>query len=189
MSEIIFLGCGSVGKTLISRQIIHHLKSSKDKKGSQQSSLNQATMHLAPLNVVTTPTTGMQFESVRLDGTAEVKLREVGYDMARLWHKYYKKADALLYVIDASNRAQLALSSVELYRILENPSVAKKPLCILYNKIDQSLCMEIESIRQYVHVAELRQAHKAPVFDCPVSALKGWNFDVVVDILRRCLKR
>ncbi len=105
----------------------------------------------------------MQYESAQLSDGKSITLREVGYDMARLWHKYYSKADVLLYVIDASNRAQLAMASVELYRVLENPSVSKpsnaKPLVILYNKIDQSQSMDIETLRQFLHVAELRACH------------------------------
>lgn len=111
------------------------------------------------INATTTPTTGMQFESIQFQGHGVV-LREVGYDMARLWHKYYKKADVLLFVVDAANRAQLAQASVELYRILEHPSAKSKPLILLFNKIDQSLCMDIETVRQFIHVAELRKVHK-----------------------------
>ena len=131
MPEVIFLGCGSVGKTLVSRQIIKHMAgkaaASSGRESKTQSPRSASTPRSGAgggggkkgdphqptpaLNVMTTPTTGMQFETVHIDGQ-EIVLREVGYDMARLWHKYYKKADVLLYVVDASNRAQLSKASV-----------------------------------------------------------------------------
>ena len=144
--EVLVLGCGAVGKTLISRRIRHELQSEKAHGSSK-------------LNAVTTPTTGMQFEKIRLEGK-EITIRETGYDMARLWHKYYKKADVLLFAVDASRRCQLACASVELLRILQNPSVAEKPLIIIYNKIDQALCMDVESIRQFMHIEELKTSRK-----------------------------
>ncbi len=237
--EFILLGCSSSGKTLVSRQLMQSCAAADEKsqatllsttsRGSinslgSNSSRGSITISressggashrrpVPPVNAVTTPTTGMQFETIQLGGRS-VTLREVGFDMARLWHKYYKKADALLYVFDACNRAQLAVATVELYRVLENPAVHGKPVILLFNKIDQSQCMDAVAMRQYIHVPELRANHRvrlvfrgwlfllfmpwrlmrcllvaaihltpplrraanttqAPVFDCPVSALK-----------------
>lgn len=159
--EIIFLGCSAVGKTLVSRQIVNGAASKRvTEKNTESFEPNHFPTGLKQptVNPMTTPTTGMQYEKLSLNGR-EVVLREVGFDMARLWHKYYKKADILLYVVDTANRPQLAAASIELYRILENPVVHEKPLIILFNKIDQALHMDPIFLNQYIHVTELRAHH------------------------------
>lgn len=149
--EAIFLGCSAVGKTLLTKQI--------KQMASCRGSHSKTRTNNSPIQLKTTPTTGMQFENISLAGSKMV-LREVGYDMARLWHKYYKKSNIIVFVIDMTNKVQLASATMELFRILNNPVTVNMPLILLYNKIDRALRMDVATVRSFIHVNDLRSSRQ-----------------------------
>ncbi|KAL7671139.1 hypothetical protein ACOME3_006047 [Neoechinorhynchus agilis] len=61
-----------------------------------------------------------------------------GHEQARkVWQTYFPVVDAIVFVVDASNRARLADAKKELDDILLNEDVINCPVLVLGNKIDK----------------------------------------------------
>jgi ADP-ribosylation factor related protein 1 len=64
-----------------------------------------------------------------------------------LWHRYYDDADAIIYVLDASNRDRLPDSWEVLETVLSAPQIAGSPLLLLANKQDVEHALTVEDVR------------------------------------------
>jgi ADP-ribosylation factor related protein 1 len=64
-----------------------------------------------------------------------------------LWHRYYDDADAIIYVVDASNRDRLPDSWEVLETVLSTPQLTGTPLLLLANKQDIENALTVEDIR------------------------------------------
>jgi ADP-ribosylation factor-like protein 6 len=55
-----------------------------------------------------------------------------------LWETYYKEADAIIFVVDSSDRLRLCVARDELRNVLEHPDVVsrKPPMLFFANKMD-----------------------------------------------------
>ncbi|OQR76515.1 hypothetical protein BIW11_07731 [Tropilaelaps mercedesae] len=109
----------------------------------------------------TFPTTGLNISDVRLlvGGRRQlvVTVRELGGVMFNLWtkHSVERDIDAILFVVDASNREFFAPAQVGLYDVLTCGAIA--PVLVVFNKAD--LCTEgdVEEYRQTLGVERLSE--------------------------------
>ncbi|XP_018496720.2 ADP-ribosylation factor-like protein 8d [Galendromus occidentalis] len=111
-------------------------------------------------------TTGLNISDLRLSTSASrkgtmVTVRELGGVMYNLWTKHAvdKDIDAIIFVIDGSNREFFPTAHVGLYDILTCGSTA--PLLIVFNKADLCSDNDIERYRQALGVDRLKEfAHQ-----------------------------
>lgn len=68
-------------------------------------------------------TVGTNIFTIKLVNGQNEFVRELGGEMAPLWHKYFTNAKKVIYVVDASNLCQISAAGVLFYTILANPSL------------------------------------------------------------------
>lgn len=94
--------------------------------------------------LVTVPTIGTNLTFIPgKKRKSNICLRELGGVMAPIWPSYYQDCKGLLFVIDASNRQQIAVASMLLLKTLSNKNLGATPTLIILNKLDacQRECM------------------------------------------------
>jgi ADP-ribosylation factor-like protein 6 len=120
-ARILVIGLDNSGKTTI----INYLKA---KKG-------------APANISyeVTPTVGFQVEEF-----ASNNIKFTVYDMSgqgryrSLWEQYYEDAQAIIYVLDSTDKLRMCVAKEELWTLLGNEMIKSKNIPVLFfaNKID-----------------------------------------------------
>ena len=110
----------------------------------------------------TVPTMGFTVDTLTLHG-ANVQLADVcGQDAMRvIWLSFFHSADAIIYVVDGTDRERLGVAIEELERVLLYPSTRGKPLLLLCNKQDMG-AMDVKDIK----------------FDVPHDIWRGFNVSV-----------
>eukprot|EP00471_Norrisiella_sphaerica_P001788 CAMPEP_0184490468 /NCGR_PEP_ID=MMETSP0113_2-20130426/17955_1 /TAXON_ID=91329 /ORGANISM="Norrisiella sphaerica, Strain BC52" /LENGTH=248 /DNA_ID=CAMNT_0026874363 /DNA_START=147 /DNA_END=890 /DNA_ORIENTATION=+ len=88
------------------------------------------TCHLNPGE-----TCGIDYKVLEYRGT-EFRIREVGYPMRECWSDFYESCDVLIYVIDATDRLQVAPASTWLTDAAKHEKLLSTPILIVFNKID-----------------------------------------------------
>jgi len=97
--------------------------------------------------VPTIPTIGFNVETLELRNV-KITLWDVGgqHKLRPLWKHYYLNTQAVIFVVDASNRDRLQESRMELVKLLSEKELKDAALLILANKQDVTSCCTIEQI-------------------------------------------
>merc|ERR1719445_346148 len=97
--------------------------------------------------VPTIPTIGFNVETLEFKNV-KITLWDVGGQnkLRPLWKHYYLNTQAVIFVLDASNRERLGESRTELVKLLSEKELKDASLLILANKQDQEGCAGIEEI-------------------------------------------
>jgi ADP-ribosylation factor-like protein 6 len=128
-ASIMVIGLDHSGKSCI----INQLKKGAAKKGSAESKAADA--------FEATPTVGFQTEEF-----AKNNIKFQVYDMSgqsryrNLWETYYKDAQAIIFVVDSSDKFRVAVAKEELDMLMSHPDVVSNPVPLLVyaNKMDIS---------------------------------------------------
>ncbi|EGR29283.1 hypothetical protein IMG5_159290 [Ichthyophthirius multifiliis] len=96
------------------------------------------------------------------------------------WGLYTRDADAILFVIDTSNRDTQAISKRELHTLLEDKELQNIPILIVGNKIDLKGHL---SEKEIIEGMNLDYVTTNPWIVVMVSALKGDNISLIIDWL------
>jgi small GTP-binding protein len=85
--------------------------------------------------VATAPTIGSNVEQVQL-GNLSFELWDLGgqANQRSAWSRYFNNLDAIIVVLDSSDRERIPIAKQELYQILAAQELEKVPLLILANK-------------------------------------------------------
>ncbi|XP_026727477.1 ADP-ribosylation factor-like protein 16 [Trichoplusia ni] len=67
-----------------------------------------------------------------------LSIREVGGEMAPLWHNYLDGVEKVIYVIDTSNLCQISAAAVLLYTLLAEPKLKNAKFILVLSKMDAS---------------------------------------------------
>jgi GTP-binding protein SAR1 len=73
----------------------------------------------------------------------------------KVWAEYFFAVDAIVFIIDASNRERFAEAKFELDAILCNEEIINCPILILGNKIDMENAADEEEIKTYFNLGHL----------------------------------
>ena len=85
------------------------------------------------------PTMGFHISNVQVNNCVMQFADLAGQDTMRtLWRSLYHAADGVVYVIDGTDTARLALAMSELKIVMDYPALEDKPFLILVNKQDEN---------------------------------------------------
>ena len=111
--RILMLGLDNSGKT----SILYRLKLGQPKR--------------------TVPTIGFNVETLEYKNIAFTVWDVGGQEKLRaLWHHYFASAQALIFVVDSSDRARLTEAAAELHRLIKEEELHNSLLLVLANKQD-----------------------------------------------------
>ena len=131
----------------------------------------------------TRPTTGSEIDSFAAGGV-ELKVREVGSQFQLRWAKWYGNADAVLFVVDASDPNAAAATSFALFDLLAETADGRVPVLVLLNKCERCSSREARTrMRTLLHLDALRWEERLDVLDA--SAATGEGFSDVASWLER----
>lgn len=86
-----------------------------------------------------TPTVGFRTEELQVKNLIITCYDMSGQSQYRsLWERYYAKAEAIIFVIDSSDRIRTCIAKSELDELLKHPDLIYKPIPLLFfaNKMD-----------------------------------------------------
>ena len=138
-ADVLILGCGGVGKSLILRYIRKITLMEGNNNNNKFDGVGDAP------TLQCQSTVGVEIDQIRLHGITnsknrnrDIRIREVGSPMIPMWKVYSRDCFSLIYIIDSSNRTQITESTIEFFKILNDlpPDDIDFPVLIVNNKID-----------------------------------------------------
>lgn len=129
----------------------------------------------------TIPTVGTYVDEIWLGRKIKCVLREFGGCMAPIWGTAYEDCHMIIYVVDASNAAQLSTATVLLMEGLKDEKLADKPVLVLFNKTDIAWCSLLE-MKWAMRLEDLTTNYKLSVVDGSYKTNEGLDriFDWLV---------
>ncbi|KUJ20887.1 ARF/SAR superfamily [Mollisia scopiformis] len=88
------------------------------------------------------------------------------------WRNYFEKTDALIWVVDATDRLRVDDCREELHGLLQEERLSGASLLVFANKTDVSGCMDEDEIQQGLQLDAIK-THKWHIIRC--SAITGAN--------------
>mmetsp|Transcript_29456 Transcript_29456/g.68284 ORF Transcript_29456/g.68284 Transcript_29456/m.68284 type:complete len:182 (-) Transcript_29456:194-739(-) len=119
----------------------------------------------------TAPTVGFQIESFSKSNISFTCVDMSGAGRYRsLWEHYYKDAQAIVFVIDCSDKLRMCVVKEELDRLLRHPDTGKRPTMFFANKMDIS--GHLQAV-ECVQILELDKIKDRPWHITASNALTG----------------
>jgi ADP-ribosylation factor-like protein 8 len=127
------------------------------------------------------PTVGFNMRKVS-KGNVTIKLWDLGGQprFRSMWERYCRGVSAIVYVVDAADRDNIAISRNELHDLLNKPSLGGIPLLVLGNKIDKPEAISKPALIDQMGLAGLNDREVACY---TISCKNSTNIDVVIDWL------
>eukprot|EP00798_Chlamydomonas_sp_ICE-L_P020505 gene20505-27296_t len=148
-AKILFLGLDNSGKTTL----MHMLK---DERMVQHQPTQYPTSEELQL-------AGINFKAFDLGG----------HEIARrVWRDYYAKVDAIVYLVDASDRERFTESKKELDSLLADEVLADVPFLVLGNKIDLPSASSEDELRQWLGLSYTTGKGKGSLSDMQTRPLE-----------------
>ncbi|KAM5274211.1 ADP-ribosylation factor-like protein 16 isoform 1-T1 [Ctenodactylus gundi] len=169
----LLLGAAGVGKTLLVKRLQNILPRrlcSRDGKGG----LGEPPP--------TRPTVGTDLTDIMAPGN--ITIRELGGCMGPIWSSYYGNCHSLLFMVDASNPAQLSASCVQLLGVLSAEQLAEASVLILFNKIDLPCYMTLEEVKSLIRLSDIITCAKQNISTAEISARTGTGLGTVLHWLQ-----
>jgi ADP-ribosylation factor-like protein 3 len=104
------------------------------------------------------PTFGFNMKSVQHD-RFKLNIWDVGgqREIREYWTNYFENTDALIYVVDSTDKARLEETSQELSYLLEQEKLAKVPVLVYANKQDLSSSLPASEISEAMDLHSIRE--------------------------------
>ncbi|KAI1810897.1 ADP-ribosylation factor family-domain-containing protein [Poronia punctata] len=147
--RILMLGLDNAGKTTIVKKIMNE-----------------------DVNTVS-PTLGFIIKTIDYEGY-KLNIWDVGGQktLRSYWRNYFEKTDALIWVVDATDRLRIDDCREELHGLLQEERLSGASLLVFANKTDVQGCMDEVEILQGLQLKSIR-THRWHVLRC--SAMTGEN--------------
>jgi small GTP-binding protein len=81
----------------------------------------------------TVPTVGLNVEQITYRGLS-LTLWDVSGQATRLWKHYFDKINAIIFVVDSSDREKIAKAKEELHRVILDEELSSAPVLVFANK-------------------------------------------------------
>ena len=81
------------------------------------------------------PTVGLNVEQISYRGLS-LTMWNVSGQATRLWKHYFDKINAIIFVVDASDRERIQKAQEELHRVISDEELAGAPVLVFANKQD-----------------------------------------------------
>ncbi|RAL59477.1 hypothetical protein DID88_006592 [Monilinia fructigena] len=147
--RILMLGLDNAGKTTIVKKIMGE-----------------------DVNTVS-PTLGFIIKTIEHDGY-KLNIWDVGGQktLRSYWRNYFEKTDALIWVVDATDRLRIEDCKEELHALLQEERLSGASFLVFANKTDVNGCMKETEIQEMLELDAIR-THKWHIINC--SAMSGKN--------------
>ena len=119
------------------------------------------------------PTLGFQIHTLSFKGF-DVNIWDVGgqKSLRTYWKNYFESTDALIWVVDSSDRMRLTDCSLELHQLLQEERLMGASLLVLANKQDLPGSLDSDTIAKHLRLDKII-THHCQVLPC--SAFTGEN--------------
>ena len=97
------------------------------------------------------------------------------------WSTFFAGTDAILFVVDAADRARIEEARRELFRVLEDESTKNCCICVLANKMDLPNSLSQQEVTSSLQLTEISKDHAWGIF--PTCAFTGQGLNEVVNWL------
>ncbi|XP_024368459.1 uncharacterized protein [Physcomitrium patens] len=134
----------------------------------------------------TQPTVGFNLESLQYRQQTLVMWDVGGQEKIRsLWHHYFVKSQALIFVVDSSDPSRIPEARKELQKLLHETELKDAKLLVYANKQDVQNCLSVSDLADMLDLSlvEDREWH---VQGCSASTGKGVyeGLDWLVEVLK-----
>ncbi|KAK4231550.1 hypothetical protein QBC38DRAFT_466038 [Podospora fimiseda] len=149
--RILMLGLDNAGKTTIVKKIMGE-----------------------DVNTVS-PTLGFNIKTIDYEGY-KLNIWDVGGQktLRSYWRNYFEKTDALIWVVDTTDRLRIDDCREELHNLLGEERLSGASLLVFANKTDVKGCMTREELLKALRLDEIR-THRWHILRC--SAITGENLE------------
>eukprot|EP01012_Entosiphon_sulcatum_P041303 TRINITY_DN5513_c0_g2_i2.p1 TRINITY_DN5513_c0_g2~~TRINITY_DN5513_c0_g2_i2.p1 ORF type:complete len:180 (-),score=45.99 TRINITY_DN5513_c0_g2_i2:427-966(-) len=97
--------------------------------------------------VTAIPTIGFNVETIKYNNL-KFQVWDLGgqTSIRPYWRCYYSNTDAIIYVVDSTDRERIGIAKQELYAMLEEEELRDTVLMVFANKQDVEGCMPVEEV-------------------------------------------
>ncbi|XP_011670619.1 ADP-ribosylation factor-like protein 4C [Strongylocentrotus purpuratus] len=105
-----------------------------------------------------------------------------------LWKSYTRAADAIVYVVDSTEKERFDEAKFELFKVAQRPETKGVPIMLIANKQDLRQAVGVSTIEEALTIPALRkQQHTVNVL--AGCALTGEGFEDVLDTLKEIIDK
>lgn len=97
-----------------------------------------------------------------------------------MWERYCRDVNAIVYIVDIADMAQMDLARDELHALMQQPTLAGIPLLVLGNKSDLP---ERITVDQLIEEMQLIQINNREVSCYGISVKEETNLEAVIEWL------
>jgi ADP-ribosylation factor-like protein 8 len=97
-----------------------------------------------------------------------------------MWERYCRDVNAIVFVVDAADRAAMPVVSEELHSLLSKPTLDGIPLLVLGNKSDLPGKMSVDEL---IEALDLKRVTHREISCYGISAKEETNLDAVLQWL------
>lgn len=121
-------------------------------------------------NVSTIPTVGFNVETVTFKKVKFNVWDVGGQDKIRpLWRHYFAGTQALVFVVDSSDRERIEEARTELLRIITDREMKNAVLLVFANKTDLPKAMDVEEVTEKLGLHKLRDRNWHVQTSCAIT--------------------
>eukprot|EP00995_Heteronema_vittatum_P010922 NODE_647_length_1244_cov_249.381590_g468_i0.p1 GENE.NODE_647_length_1244_cov_249.381590_g468_i0~~NODE_647_length_1244_cov_249.381590_g468_i0.p1 ORF type:complete len:198 (-),score=67.76 NODE_647_length_1244_cov_249.381590_g468_i0:651-1190(-) len=107
--------------------------------------------------VTTIPTIGFNVETIKYKNL-KFQVWDLGgqTSIRPYWRCYFSNTDAIIYVVDSSDRDRIAIAKQELYAMLEEEELRDTVVMVFANKQDIEGCMSSEEVSETLGLSNIK---------------------------------
>ena len=136
--------------------------------------------------IETVPTIGFNVETVTYKNL-KLQVWDLGGQgtIRPYWRCYYPNTNAVIYVVDSSDKERIDIAKQEMYTMLQESDLRSVPLLVFANKQDVSGAMSEGEVGELLGLADIKNRQWRIAKSCTKSG-EGISdgFDWLVDLLR-----